>query len=97
VSEFLVETYASHEAASPAARVAGVSRAAAQLSEAGADIRLQRAIFVPEDDVSFYLFESSSADAVRDAMTRAGLPLDRIAEAVSTEIRPTRFRGGIHR
>jgi hypothetical protein len=52
---------------------------------------LQRAIYVPEDDIAFYLFEGSSADAVRDAMTRAGLRPDRITEAVSTEAKPTAF------
>ena len=62
-----------------------------------AEIRLQRAIFVPEDDISFYLFRSTSADAIREAMTRAGLRSDRITQAVSTETKPTRFRGGIDR
>jgi hypothetical protein len=94
--EFLVETYASYEAPSAAASVEGLSLAADQVSETGADVRLQLAIFVPEDDVAFYLFEASSADAVRDAMTRAGLRPDRITEAVSTETTPIRVRGGIH-
>jgi hypothetical protein len=84
MSEFLVETYASHEAPSGAARVEGVSLAADQLSEAGVDVRLVRAIFVPQDDISVYRFEPSSADVVRDAMTRA-LQFDRITEAVSTD------------
>jgi hypothetical protein len=52
---------------------------------------LQRAIFVPEDDIAFYLFQAPSAAAARDAMTRARLQSDRITEAVSTEARPTRF------
>jgi hypothetical protein len=92
VFEFLVETYASYEASSAAARhVEAVSLAADQVRETGADVRLVRAIFVPEDDISFYLFESSSADGVREAMTRAGVRFDRITEAVSTETNPTPF------
>jgi hypothetical protein len=97
VFEFLVEIYAPCEMPSAAARVEGASRAADQVSQAGVDVRLVRAIFVPEDDISFYLFESSSADAVREAMTRAGLRFDRITEAVSTHTKPTRLRGGTNR
>jgi hypothetical protein len=98
VSEFLVETYASCETPSTAARhVEDVSLAADQLTQAGVAVRLQRAIFVPEDDVSFYLFESSSAGAVRNAMTRAGLRFDRITEATSTGVEQARFRGGTNR
>jgi RimJ/RimL family protein N-acetyltransferase len=52
---------------------------------------LQRAIFVPEDHISFYLFRSPSADAIREAMTCAGLRSDRITPAVSTKTRPTPF------
>jgi outer membrane protein TolC len=90
VSEFLVETYALYETPSAAARrVEDVLLAAEQVSAAGADVRLQRAIFLPEDDTSFFLFQSSSADAVRDTMIRAGLRSDRISEAVSTDARPT--------
>jgi hypothetical protein len=93
--EFLVETYAPYETASTAARqVEDVSLAADQLSETGADVRLLRAIFVPEDDISFYLFASASAAPVREAMTRAGLRPDRISNATSTEPKPTPLRGG---
>jgi hypothetical protein len=88
--EFLVETYASYETAGAAARHAeDVSLAAVQLSETGADVRLQHAIHLPEDDISFYLFHASSPEAVREAMTRAGLRSDRITEAVSTKTEPT--------
>jgi hypothetical protein len=91
--EFLVETYAPYDTPSAAAqRVADVSLAAARLSETAAEVRLQRAIFIPEDDIAFYLFEASSADAVRDAMRCAGVRPDRITEAVSTETKPTRVR-----
>jgi hypothetical protein len=95
--EFLVETYAPYEAPSAAASVKGLSLAADQVSGTRAQVRLQRAIHLPADDIAFYLFEASSADAVRDAMTRAGLRPDRITEAVSTETKPTRVREGIHR
>jgi hypothetical protein len=90
--EFLVETYATYETPSAAARhVEAVSRAAAQMTETGAQVRLQRAIFLPEDDIAFYLFQAPSAAAARDAMTRAGLRPDRITEALSIDTEPTPF------
>jgi hypothetical protein len=52
---------------------------------------LLSAIFVPADEIAFYLFESSSADAVRDAMTRAGLRFHRITEATSIETQTNAF------
>ena len=97
MSEFLVETYAPYETPTAAARHAeDVSLAADQASETGPEVRLQRAIFLPADDVSFYLFQASSPDAIRDAMTRAGLRPDRITEAFSID-QTNRFRGGIDR
>jgi hypothetical protein len=93
--EFLVETYAPYETESAAARrVERLSLAAERLSETGAKARLLRAICVPEDDTCFYQFQAWSADAVREAMSRAGLPFDRITEAVSTDTTPIRSRGG---
>jgi hypothetical protein len=89
VSEFLVETYAPNEWPSVAARHVGeVSLAAGLVSEAEDEVRLLRAIFLPADDIAFYLFESVSADAVREAMTRAGLRSDRITEAFSADTKP---------
>jgi hypothetical protein len=79
--EFLVETYGSYEPPGAAATVECLSLAAERLSETGAEVRLQRAIYIPEDDLAFYLFEAASADAVRAAMTGAGLRVDRITEA----------------
>src|SRR5204863_8656177 len=58
-----------------------------QVSEPGADIRLLGAVFVPDDEICFYLCQAASADTVRAAVTHARLPFDRIAEAVS--IRPS--------
>jgi len=84
MSWFMVETYAPRDGDLEAPRVADVALAANQVSEDGAKVRLIRAIFVAEDETCFYLYESSSAAAVRKAVTRAGLPCARIAEAVST-------------
>jgi hypothetical protein len=58
------------------------------VSEAGAFVRVQRAIFAPADDISFYLFEALSADAVCEATTRGGLRSDWISEADHPSVAP---------
>jgi len=82
--EFLIETYIPRDAPDVAALGAGdAAIAAEQVREEGAQIRFLRAIFVPEDETCFYLYQSPSAEAVRDAVTRARLPFERITQAVS--------------
>lgn len=84
MSEFLVETYSSREATSlTAPHIENVARAAERVSEEGTDVRFLRAILLPADETCFYLYRSESPDAVREAAIRAGLRLERIAEAVS--------------
>lgn len=39
----------------------------------GEHVRFLRSVFVPEDDACFFLYEGASAQAVRDAATRAQL------------------------
>ena len=83
--EFLVETYTEFEPTNLVAeRVDDAALAAEQVREAGVDVQLLQVIFVPADETCFYLYQSSSAAAVREAVTRAGLPSARIADAVST-------------
>jgi hypothetical protein len=83
MAEYLVELYVSRE--DPDAVASGAERATAaaeELTEEGTSIRYVRAIFVPEDETCFFLYESASADAVREAARRAGLSSGRIIEAV---------------
>jgi|SRR5215475_12614411 len=82
--EFLVETYLSPETSGSLAAAAGeAALAAARVSEQGAEVRLLRVIFLPADEVCFYLYESATAEAVGEAVRRARLRCDRIGEAVS--------------
>jgi hypothetical protein len=94
MSEFLVETYAPRDTASALARrVEEFCLAAEQVGEKGADVRLQRAIPVPEDETCFYMSESSAARAVREAVRRAGLQPDRIGHpAEDTATRGAQYR-----
>jgi Nickel responsive protein SCO4226-like len=84
VSEFLLETYVSDRSAEvspPGAKE--LSLAADELTSEGTPVRLVRSIFVPEEETAFYLFRATSAEAVREAATRAGLRAERVSEARS--------------
>jgi hypothetical protein len=83
MAEYLVELYVSREdsaAVESSARRAGV--AAEELTAKGVPVRYVRAIFVPEDETCFFLYEAGSAGAVRDAARRAGFCCGRITEAL---------------
>jgi hypothetical protein len=62
-----------------------VRRSAAELSSDQQQVDYTGSLFVPGDDVVFYLFESSSADAVRAACERAAIPFERVVETVRRE------------
>jgi hypothetical protein len=87
VSEFVVESYFPREPARVVApRIDEIALAAARMSEEGVQVRLLCATYLLEEEICFYLYESPSADAVREAVSRARLRFERITEAVS--VRP---------
>lgn len=50
--------------------------------EAGiGEVRHRRSTIVPEDETGFCLFEAASLEVLREAGTRASLPVERITEA----------------
>lgn len=82
-SRYLVEHYVSRTDVAAALRSAReLGAAAAALSGEGTPIRHVRAIFVPEDETCFHLFEAVSSEAVGAAGERAAVPFGRIAGAV---------------
>lgn len=82
--EFLLELYVSRGAAALARRDAERARiAAVELTRAGTPVSWVRSIFVPEDETCYLLYEADSADAVREAARQAGLPFERVAEALT--------------
>jgi len=82
VTEFLVETYISRSQPTGGPRAsAELSEAAEQVTREGHPVRLVRSIVVPEEETCFYLFQAQTADAVREAATRAGLHFGRVLEA----------------
>ena len=86
---FLAESYL------PRPRASGVRErerrareAARELTRHGTPVRFVRSIFVPEDEICFFVFDAISADAVEATCARAALRFERVVEAV--ESRPGR-------
>jgi hypothetical protein len=83
--EYLVEVYAPRNGAGVAEAAARARESAERLSGEGTAVRYNRAIFVPEDETCFHVFEAVSQEAVRAASERAEFPVQRIVEAVGTQ------------
>lgn len=62
---------------------ARIQERAAELTDAGDEVRLTGSILVPDDEIVFYLF-SGSAAAVRETCTRAQVPFERVVKSVWT-------------
>jgi Protein of unknown function (DUF4242) len=77
VPSFLVEVYTPVGSPVGDAEQRAV-RAAEQLSGEGTPVRYLRAIFVPEDEMCFFLFEAPSAALAGEVSRRAGVAYDRI-------------------
>lgn len=86
MTEFLLELYMScsdHAGVRESAQRALL--AAARLRREGTPVRYLRSIFVPEDETCFLVYEAASADNVRRAARLAGLPSERVIEALAIE------------
>ena len=55
----------------------------AELRRAAVQLPATRWILMPEDEIGFLLFEAASIDDAREAARLAGLPFERISEAVT--------------
>ncbi|MGZ5403071.1 MAG: methyltransferase domain-containing protein [Nocardioides sp.] len=87
--EFLVELYVAHDdrrTAQHHAECAG--RATAELTREGQPLRCVRSIVVPQDETCFLLYEAPSAEAVAEALRRAGLRHEHISAASSSGAPP---------
>lgn len=80
--EFLAELFS--EASDLEGRSALLRRARKGARES-TDIRFVRAMFVPEDEMCFLVFEAESAVAVARLAEKAALPIDRVVRAELTK------------
>jgi hypothetical protein len=82
MAEYLLETYVARTDTDAVERGGKLAKAAAEeLAHEGTAVRYLGSILVPEDETCFYVYEASSADAVRAAAERASLPAARVLEA----------------
>jgi hypothetical protein len=51
-------------------------------------IRLLQTLYVPDDEICFYLFESESAALVEETSGAAGIELTRVLRVAVSEFRP---------
>jgi hypothetical protein len=86
VPSYLVETYlARGQAGERVAHECRARSAAEELSQEGTQVRLERSIYVPEDEICFFVFDASVARVAALAAQRAGLDPVRVVEAISSE------------
>lgn len=88
MSEFLIELYVARtDQAAVDAGAERARRAAEQLTREGTQVAYVRALFAPEEETCFYLYQAESADAVREAARRAALRFENVIHTVpeSTE------------
>jgi len=57
-------------------------KACEAVSGEGTPVRLLRTVFVPDDGSCLLVFEARDPSAVRSASERAGVSIDRVAEAI---------------
>ena len=82
---YLVETYlARGHAGERDARERRAISAAEELTEGGTRVAFERSLYVPEDEVCFFIFAASSARDAASAAQRAALDPIRVVEAVSS-------------
>lgn len=83
MARFLVESYLpSGSRDSLAADAARLRAAAARLER----VELLSTLYVPDDEVCFYVFESESAELVAEVSRTAKLEFDRVQPVVSLDV-----------
>lgn len=85
MQSYLAEAYIARPRAGELPAHERRARAAAkELTQQGIPIRFLRSIFVPADEICFYVFEADSAETVGAACKRAALRFERVIEAVDS-------------
>jgi hypothetical protein len=86
VQSYLAEAYVARPHANELRAHERRARAAAkELRQQGTPVRFVRSIFLPADEICFYVFEAVTAEAVGAACERAALRFERVLEAVDSK------------
>ena len=84
MAEYLLEVYVTRTDTNAVKDSTRRARAGAEAAAAdGSIVRFVRSIFMPADDTCFLLYEADSPEAIHEAARRAGLPIERVVEALS--------------
>jgi hypothetical protein len=82
VPSYLIETYlARGDAGERAARELRARQVTEELARGRAHVRFDRSIYVPEDEICFFVFDAPTGRAAALAAQRAGLDPIRVVEA----------------
>ena len=82
---YLVETYlARSRSQERTARERRARSAAEELTQGATSVRFDRSIYVPEDEICFFVFDAPSGRTAALAAERAELDPIRVVEAVSS-------------
>jgi hypothetical protein len=85
VPSYLVETYlARNQAGERAARERRVRSAVKELTQERPRVSFDRSIYVPEDEICFFVFDAPSSREAALVAQRAGLDPIRVVEAVTS-------------
>jgi hypothetical protein len=85
VPSYLVETYLPRGGLRKRAAHERSARAAAdELAERGTEVRFDRSIHVPEDEICFFVFDAPSSRLAALAAERAGLSPTRVVAAITS-------------
>jgi hypothetical protein len=85
VPSYLVETYlARGQAGERDARERRARSAVEELTQQDTRVRFERSIYVPEDEICFFVFDAASGREAALVAQRAGLEPVRVVEAVSS-------------
>ncbi len=82
MAQYIAEAYRPNRSDSTLAADAARVRAAA---EAAGPVRLLRTLYLPGEEVCFYVFESDRPDLAGDAGLWAGLGFDRVQSVVAID------------
>jgi len=86
VPSYLVETYlARGQAGEHLARERRARSAAVELTQDRTRVRFERSIYVPEDEICFFVFDAPSGREAALVAQRCGLDPIRVVEAVSSQ------------
>jgi hypothetical protein len=87
-----VETYLARGLAERASRELRARSAAEELADGGASVRFDRSIYVPEDEICFFVFDAPSGRDAALAAQRAELDPIRVVEAISSRKEEQRIK-----